>query len=252
MTPLDAAACAERLGEPVGVGGLLMRDAMAVRASALLDAWLAVADPMNAEVARIERVGALWRLVDRDGGSVAEAEIVVLAAGWGVAGLAPGLPLSPVAGQADWVEGVTAPPVAWGGYAAPGADGLLFGATHERGVVDPVASTAAGDRNLATLAQRLPELASRLATAGPSAGRVAVRATTPDRLPLAGRLADGLFVLGGLGSRGFCVAPLLAEHIAALALGAPSPLPRDLAARVDPGRFPPAPGLAQPAGREDG
>ena len=69
--------------------------------------------------------------------------------------------------------------------------------------------------------------------------RAAVRATTPDRLPLAGAVPGqaGLFVLGGLGSRGFCAAPLLAEYVAALVLGAPSPLPRALAARVDPARL---------------
>uniref|UniRef100_UPI00390C6233 FAD-dependent oxidoreductase n=1 Tax=Brevundimonas sp. TaxID=1871086 RepID=UPI00390C6233 len=66
--------------------------------------------------------------------------------------------------------------------------------------------------------------------------RAAVRATTPDRLPLAGALADGLYSLGGLGSRGFCVAPLLGEHVAAAILNRPSPLPRDLAERVSPRR----------------
>jgi len=68
-------------------------------------------------------------------------------------------------------------------------------------------------------------------------GRASVRATTPDRAPLAGEIAPGLFVLGGFGARGFTLAPLLAEHIAAEALGAPSPLPRALSRLVDPGRF---------------
>ena len=47
----------------------------------------------------------------------------------------------------------------------------------------------------------------------------------------------GLWVLAGFGARGFTLAPLLAEHVAALALGAPSPLPRSQAELVDPGRF---------------
>ncbi len=83
------------------------------------------------------------------------------------------------------------------------------------------------------------DLASRLrAAAGEDWS--AVRATTRDYLPLAGSAGDampGLMVLTGLGSRGFCLAPLLAEHIAALAVGAPSPLPAALADLVDPGRF---------------
>jgi tRNA 5-methylaminomethyl-2-thiouridine biosynthesis bifunctional protein len=61
---------------------------------------------------------------------------------------------------------------------------------------------------------------------------------TPDRLPLAGAAGgDGVHVLAGFGSRGFAHAPLLAEHVAALALGAPSPLPAALAELVDPARF---------------
>jgi tRNA 5-methylaminomethyl-2-thiouridine biosynthesis bifunctional protein len=64
-----------------------------------------------------------------------------------------------------------------------------------------------------------------------------VRATTADYLPIAGAVGPGLFALTGLGSRGFTLAALLAEHIAALALGAPSPLPRPLADLVDPARF---------------
>jgi tRNA 5-methylaminomethyl-2-thiouridine biosynthesis bifunctional protein len=46
-----------------------------------------------------------------------------------------------------------------------------------------------------------------------------------------------VFVLTGFGSRGFSLAPLLAEHVAALALGAPSPLPAPLCDLVDPQRF---------------
>jgi tRNA 5-methylaminomethyl-2-thiouridine biosynthesis bifunctional protein len=46
-----------------------------------------------------------------------------------------------------------------------------------------------------------------------------------------------LFVLTGLGSRGFTLAPLLAEHVAATALGQPSPLAVGLADTVDPARF---------------
>ena len=83
---------------------------------------------------------------------------------------------------------------------------------------------------------RLPRLAARLVGA-PIAGRASIRAATPDHLPLAGALGQGLFVLGGLASRGFTLAPSLAEHIAAVALGAPSPLPASLAAVVAPERF---------------
>ena len=128
------------------------------------------------------------------------------------------------------------------------------GATHERGETAGRPTAHATARNLATVAARLPELASRIAAAGPGEARTAVRATTPDRLPLAGAVpgAEGLFILGGLGSRGFCAAPLLAEHVAAMALGAPSPLPAALAARIDPSRAAVAGPLVQPFASADG
>ncbi|MDZ4060046.1 MAG: tRNA (5-methylaminomethyl-2-thiouridine)(34)-methyltransferase MnmD [Brevundimonas sp.] len=254
MAVRDAGACAAELGEPVGCGGLWMRDAVAIRPRAVLDAWLEDTARITACVARVEAAGPGWRLLDEAGDPILEAEIVVFAAGWGTAGLVPDLPLAPVRGQANWVDGVGAGSVAWGGYAAPTGSGLLFGATHDRGETAGGPSDEAGARNLATVATRLPQLAARIAAAGPAQARTAVRATTPDRLPLAGALpgGQGLFVLGGLGSRGFCVAPLLAEHVAAVALGAPSPLPADLATRVDPLRNAIAGALVQPIGKADG
>jgi tRNA 5-methylaminomethyl-2-thiouridine biosynthesis bifunctional protein len=239
MQLLDAAACADRLGEPVETGGLWMRGAMAIRPAAVLDVWLREADRITAAVTRIESLDGRWRLLNAGGGLILETDVVVLAAGWGTAALAPDLLLAPVRGQADWVEDVEAGAVAWGGYTAPTGSGLLFGATHDRGQGDGDPSEEARARNLATLAARLPGLAARIAAAGPAKAHTAVRATTPDRLPLAGAVpgAAGLFLLGGLGSRGFCAAPLLAEHVAARVIGAPSPLPTDLAERTDPGRF---------------
>ena len=238
MTVLEASAASDRLGEAVG-GGLFMAGALAVRPAPVLKQWLDDAAVITAEVAGLEPHDQGWRLVDGDGRLILEADRVVLAGGWGTAALWPQGALSPVRGQADWVEGVTAPAVAWGGYVVPTGDGLLFGATHDRDEVATDVRAADSMRNLATLAAGLPGVAARVEAVGSAGARAAVRATTPDRLPLAGAVPGraGLFVLGGLGSRGFCAAPLLAEHVAALVLGAPSPLPRALAARVDPARL---------------
>jgi len=247
MTTLDAATCAQRMGEPVQTGGLFMRDALAIQSAPVLEAWLAgAASRLTAQVARLERIDAGWRLLDAQDALIAEVEVVVIAAGWGSAALAD-LGLSPVRGQADWVEGVTAPPVAWGGYAAPTPSGLLFGATHDRGQTDCEPRPEDSERNRQTLAARLPALAGRIERTGVRR-RAAVRATTPDRLPLAGQLQDGLFVLTGLGSRGFCLAPLLGEHVAALVSDTPSPLPRAFAERLRPDRHL---SLAQPTVKVD-
>ncbi|MBU2382999.1 MAG: FAD-dependent 5-carboxymethylaminomethyl-2-thiouridine(34) oxidoreductase MnmC, partial [Alphaproteobacteria bacterium] len=236
MVRLSEVEAEARLGEPVAVGGLLMGQAMVVRPAAILESWGAGVDRLRlavTEVAAHER-GVTIRSGD---GREIEVDAVVLAAGWGLGALSPALGLDPVRGQADWVDGLDGPAVAWGGYAAPTADGLLFGATHDRGRTDLAVAAADSARNLATLAARLPRLASALARTGAPAARAAIRATTRDRLPVAGALAPRVFVLGGLGSRGFALAPLLGEHVAALATGAPGPLPERLARRVSPSRL---------------
>ena len=195
--------------------------------------------PNRAAVARLEPLEpAGWALLNAYGARLAVADAVILTAGPACVGLASGLPLQPVRGQASWTRGETCPAVAWGGYAIPTRDGILFGATHDRGHTDTEVRSADHARNLATLATALPALAARLADQ-PMEGRASLRATTPDRLPIAGPApgASGVFVLTGLGSRGFCLAPLLAEHVAALALGAPSPLALELAELGDPDRF---------------
>lgn len=236
MTRLDAAACADHLGEPVQSGGLMMRGAMALRPSAVLEPWLAGADRLTARVETLQPEDEGWALLDADGALLARADAVVLTAGWGTAALALDLPLAPVAGQADWVEGPTTAPVAWGGYAVPTGTGLLFGATHDRGQVDLSTTAEASDRNLATLAAALPELAAHIDVSTVQT-RKAVRATTPDRLPVAGPLAPpGLYALTGLGSRGFCVAPLLGEHLASIILQQPSPLPQASTQRLSNAR----------------
>ncbi len=93
-------------------------------------------------------------------------------------------------------------------------------------------------RNLKTLAQARPVMADRLREL-PLQGRAALRASTRDRAPIAGELEPGLVALTGLGGRGFTLAPLLAEHLAALVVGAPSPLPGDLSTAVGPRSFRP-------------
>nr|WP_295238359.1 FAD-dependent 5-carboxymethylaminomethyl-2-thiouridine(34) oxidoreductase MnmC [uncultured Brevundimonas sp.] len=241
MVVLDDGAASAVAGEATGQGGLLMKGSFALRPAAVLSTWLSDIEMHAERVTRLERTSVRWRLIGEEDGVLAEVDAVVLAAGWGSAALLDGFDqtprLSPVRGQANWIDGdVTVHPMAWGGYAVPTGQGMLFGATHDRGDTDTAPREDDSARNLATLEARLPALAKRIAAAGAVQNRAAVRATTPDRLPVAGALDDGLYVLGGLGSRGFCVAPLLGEHIAALILGQPSPLPCDLTARVSPRR----------------
>jgi tRNA 5-methylaminomethyl-2-thiouridine biosynthesis bifunctional protein len=233
LAPLSPEESSRRLGEPAAAA-VEIADALAVDPAAILRNWL---DEVRfADVRAVERRDGAWALLDAAGAAVAVADVVCLAAGAAGANLARGLPLTPVRGQASLAVGVTAPAASFGAYIAPAPRGALFGATHERGETDETPREGDHARNVESVARVLPRLGARLGQA-PLEAWVGVRAASPDYLPLAGSLQPGLFVLCGLGSRGFCLAPLLAEHIAAQALGAPSPLPAALARLVDPHRF---------------
>jgi tRNA 5-methylaminomethyl-2-thiouridine biosynthesis bifunctional protein len=233
LATLTAEAASDAVGEPAPAA-LAMPDALVVDPAAILAAWLPAAEVGH--VAEVTRAAGGWRVAGSAGETLAEADVVCLAAGAALAALWPEAPIAPVRGQLSEVRGVPAPAVAWGAYAAPTRTGLVFGATHDRGETDTAPRPGDDERNLAALTERLPRLAARLAGRRVE-GRASIRAATADRLPIAGAVAPDLMVLGGLGSRGFALAPLLAEHVAALALGAPSPLPTPLARLVAPERF---------------
>ena len=237
LAPIDAAAAGARLDEPSIGAALDLTKALVVEPAGLLAAW--TGPVRRAQVARIAPSPGGWTLHDAAGGAIVEVDAVFLTIGPAIGALLDGLPIAPVRGQASWTDAVTtAQAAAWGGYAIPTRSGLLFGATHDRGETGLDVRPGDHARNLATLAAALPSLAARVGTARLQA-RASVRATTPDHLPLAGPAPglDGVHLLAGLGSRGFCLAPLLAEHVAAQALGAPSPLPAPLAELVAPDRF---------------
>ena len=153
-------------------------------------------------------------------------------------------------GQVDWVarEGA-AQAVADGGYAVQAFGQLVFGATFEAAAGEPRASAAASGHNLEVLRRLRPEVG-----VAETSSRAAIRATTQDRLPFAGhspksdlaneKAPDGTpapsgrhRLIGGLGSRGFLWAPLLAELVASEALGEPLPVEGSVADCLDPGRF---------------
>lgn len=234
LTLLDAEAATARMGE-AAPPALDQATSLVIEPAPILAAW--TGETVVARVASLERGPEGWRLLDDAGREIARADAVIIAAALGSAGLNPTLALQPVRGQASWtLEKVQVPAAAWGGYVLETRDGLLFGATHDRDDTGVEVRPADHDRNLATLAAALPALHARIASA-PLDGRAAIRAATPDRMPLAGELAPGLFALTGFGSRGFSQAPLLAEHVAALAVGAPSPIGRGQAQFIAPDRF---------------
>jgi len=233
LAVIGAAEASRRLGE-IAPAALDQRSALTIDPQAVLGAW--APEIRQARVAALDGGAGGWVLRGPHGEALGEAEAVIVAAGPESVSLCAVPVLMAVRGQASWVELPHAPPAcAWGGYAVPTRGGVLFGATHDRGDMSVDLRPADHARNLTTLEARLPRLAARLSGSSLE-GRAALRATTGDRLPIAGD-AGGSLLLTGLGSRGFSFAPLLAEHVAALAVGAPSPLPAPQAALVDPARF---------------
>ncbi len=234
---LTADAASSLLGEPSS-SGLAIDEAIVVDPRRLLSAWLG--DQPSRPVAGLSRGAEGWSLESASGAAMATADVVIVAGGYASNTLAPTLKLGAVRGQASWST-VEAAPLATlaGGYILPCAGGAMFGATHDRGDVSTDEREIDHERNLAALGAVLPAMAARLRGSAMKA-HTGIRATTTDFLPLAGAVGDdrdGLYVLSGLGSRGFCLAPLLAEHIAAIVSGLPSPLPQTLARLVDPARF---------------
>ena len=236
MTQITAAAASERLGEPVPAA-LDQSAALVIAPAPALQAW--AGDINQASVSELVQDEAGWRLLNADGEELTRANTVIVASALASGDLIAGLPVRPVRGQASWAPGFLyeGPASAWGGYILPTPTGVLFGATHDSEEKTVEVRVDDHARNIDILARALPGLAERLKTE-PLKGRASIRAVTPDRLPLAGAAGrPGLFVLTGFGSRGFSLAPLLAEHVAALALGAPSPLSCVSAELVAPDRF---------------
>ncbi len=174
-----------------------------------------------------------------------EADLIVVCAGMGAMAFgAP--PLEGRLGQVDFcADDGAAFAVADGGYAVRAMGRLVFGATFEAADGEPRVSEAAREHNLGVLARLRPDF-----TPGALTSRAAIRATTQDRMPFAGvppqkeKAPDGtpapsvrLRLIGGLGSRGFLWAPLLAEMVASEAFGEPCPGEERVAACLDPKRF---------------
>lgn len=261
---MSAAQAAAVAGVDVSHDGLLLPQAGVVQPGPLRSAL-----SQGVEIMRSQPVAALqeqhngWALLNGAGQMIAQADAVVVAAALATRALA-GLP-SPLEARAGEVTFL--PPTAateqlktvlsYGGYLTPAVpvhDGFahMLGATFD--VVDAndpgVPRADAAKRNITALRKVLPQVGD--VDVATCAGRWAVRATTPDHLPLMGGVPDmgfyqhayaglrhgqrvpyqparyrpGLYVLTALGARGFCTAPLLADALAAQILGLPVPLER--------------------------
>lgn len=220
-------------------------------------------------VSRLDRAEDGWKLYDANGDLAFEATAVVIANGAALACFEQTrwLPLERSRGQVEAGPLDGAPlthAISGDGYVAPLGDGLVFGATFDR--TDALCAQADADsrvRNLEKLSRLAPELASRVRPETLTS-RSGVRTATPDRAPLAGLAPDvaafnarygglmqgrtggpgapppsheGLYILGGLGARGFTIAPILGERIASEICGEPQALDRGALDAVHPARY---------------
>ncbi|MGH6992705.1 MAG: tRNA (5-methylaminomethyl-2-thiouridine)(34)-methyltransferase MnmD [Caulobacteraceae bacterium] len=234
MALLSASETGARIGEPAGCG-LYIGQAAVLDPSEVLSAWKG--RKVRRRIAVLQAHAGGWRGLDEEGGEIFKTKIVCLAAGLGSAWLRPELALLAVRGQASLASGIDLrSAVAFGGWALPAASGVFFGATHDRGDEGEDVRGADEGRVLDLVQKRLPRLGGRLARA-PRTSFAGVRAATSDYLPLVGSIDEGLYTLCGLGSRGFTLAPLLAEHLVSEALGLASPLPAQLQRIISPSRF---------------
>lgn len=164
---------------------------------------------------------------------------VIMASGYGIRTLLPDAAFRFSRGQLSWASGSVDRPVTYGGYTIPIRGELLLGATHDR-IED---HDTAFDLNPTDDAHNLGQAQARGLSIGPDVRphRASIRVNTPDTLPRLAHLKthktgqdarDNLWVLSGLGSRGFVFAPLLGEALVSAYLGEPSPLEQRFAKRI--------------------
>ena len=227
-----------------------------IKPSALVKAWLQASDASPAiqwcgdtQVAHLQPANGGWQVFDAAGKLLAQADLVVISAGFNSQALAtaPGrtppdlqairgqvtfgrqhdsapLPPFPVNGQGGLIPGISTP------------DGPLWlmGASYERDWSEPQLKAQDHADNLARLQQLLPPAAEALANEFDpmrAQGWAGVRCATPNRLPLVMPLpgTGQLWLCTGMGSRGLSFAALCAELLAAQLHCEPLPVDRRLA-----------------------
>jgi tRNA 5-methylaminomethyl-2-thiouridine biosynthesis bifunctional protein len=207
-----------------------------------------------------------WQVLNEKGECVAEAPLVVLAAGFdsarmlsqtaGAASAASPLPLQAIRGQVAWgpvPEDAVMPGFAVNGHGnfipafpVAGQERLhwLMGATFERDNTSAQVQPEDQAAVLARLERLLPATAVSLQPAfagGQAKAWAGVRCAAPDHLPLVGPLDEvalpGLQVCTALGSRGLSLALLCGELLAAWLHAEPLPVEQRLARAMRANRF---------------
>lgn len=241
-------------GWPVARPGMWFPEGTAVDPVKVCDANLTRFDAQRIRLRTGVRIDALvsgdegWQLLGPQG-VVAQAPVVVLAAGAEMLSLAQARPLrlERIRGQITLLPADPrrrlAASVTGDRHAITLPDGrIMIGATFQPGDEDATVRDIDHAENLAGMNALLPGFCDGLAPHSLQ-GRTAFRAATPDRMPVFGAWADAqdaafpLYVASGLGARGLVWAPLGAELLASQITDEPWPVAMELADAVSPLRF---------------
>jgi tRNA 5-methylaminomethyl-2-thiouridine biosynthesis bifunctional protein len=223
VTREEAAAHA---GVPVEAAGLWFPEAGWSQPQSLVNAQLAACGD------RLERV------FNNEIKKLEEGAVVILATAGDALSPVPHARLRRVRGQLTYLPGesIDAPRAVLlrGGMVLPPVDGVcVVGASYDLNDEDPAPRASSHAGNLERLERIIP-----LKTKPQSLeGRVAFRTVAPDRLPLVGKLAEGVYGALAYGSRGLLWSALAAEVLASELEGDPMPMEGTLLNALDPGRF---------------
>ncbi|MBI2786049.1 MAG: bifunctional tRNA (5-methylaminomethyl-2-thiouridine)(34)-methyltransferase MnmD/FAD-dependent 5-carboxymethylaminomethyl-2-thiouridine(34) oxidoreductase MnmC [Legionella longbeachae] len=198
-----------------------------------------------------------------------ETEVLILANGYQVNSFreTQHLPVKPIRGQMTAISATQQSiqlkvPLCSEGHVLPAVHGIhQLGATYELKTALAEIKDQDDQLNLTKLEQIAPDILWSKTVKNHWAG---IRTTTPDYLPLVGKIADakkfislfslletnakrwiaqpgpyypGLYVCTGFGSRGLTTIPLSAEYLASLINNEMGILPRDLQRALSPARF---------------
>ena len=274
---VTAQQVAETAGVDTGCGGIQYPLGGWLCPAELTSAAIALGQSRGLTVHYAHKVQSLsrtahWELRFADGKEAQHAS-VVLANGHHISQFTQtaSLPVYPVGGQVSHIP--TAPQLSklrqvlcYDGYLTPQnpSNGHhCIGASYHRGETDMQYSEADQQQNRQRLVDCFPDASwAKEVDVSEGQARCGVRCATRDHLPMAGNVPDydatlevyqdladsketavsapvhpELFMLGGLGSRGLCSAPLLAEALAAQMSDEPVPLDRVTLAGLNPNRL---------------
>ena len=277
ITSVNAEQASEHAGISLPHGGLFMPNAGWIAPAELVKALCEAAKKTNRlkieTYKKIKRITQLpdhkWQMHGDDETITTDTLIVCMGAQTQQLNILDDLPLSSVRGQISNMKANSAlsqlsTVICHKGYITPSDKGIqCIGATFDKNTFDIDSRDIDDQYNLSMLDKCLPELPSwRLEDV--SSNRARLRCMTPDHLPMVGAVPKtnehislyqhlrkdknwkfyevaphykNLYVLTGLGARGLCSAPLLADILAADLTGSPYPVDNKILFNLAPNRF---------------